>query len=111
MGSIKVFKLNREVNTKYVFAFHIFTIWLCNTYNFRASSSLPLLLPPMLMDSGKKYPFNSNLIKYRIEKRNPTLLFLIFKGDLLVDGGYVNNLPVDVMRSNFGANIVIAGTF
>lgn len=33
------------------------------------------------------------------------------KGDLLVDGGIVNNLPVDVMRSYINGGKIIAGSF
>lgn len=47
----------------------------------RASSSLPLIFPPVVTGAD---------------------------GDLLVDGGYINNLPVDIMRDKYGANIVIA---
>uniref|UniRef100_A0A6B2KZE7 Uncharacterized protein n=1 Tax=Arcella intermedia TaxID=1963864 RepID=A0A6B2KZE7_9EUKA len=45
----------------------------------RASSSLPLVFPPFVSE-----------------------------GDVLVDGGYVNNVPADIMRKIYGANVIIA---
>lgn len=65
MGSIKVFKTkSRSEYSPNISLSNFYILYFTyNIYYFRASSSLPLLLPPMLMDSGKKHAFNSNLIK------------------------------------------------
>ncbi len=54
------------------------TLWLA----MRASSSLPLIFPPVVYGS---------------------------EGSLLVDGAFMNNLPVDVMKGKFSANYIVAG--